>query len=80
MLQGDSVPRALGLSLVASNVFSAFDNNKFDFSANISSRMFENVPQNGPEYSHRNLVSGHCGEKKHRGLTVLVGLIFKLSP
>ena len=54
-LQGDSVPRALGLSLVASNVFSAFDNNKFDFSAKISSRMFETIAQNGPEYSHRNL-------------------------
>ena len=25
-------------------------------------------------------VSGHCGEKKHRGLAVLVGLIVKLSP
>ena len=24
--------------------------------------------------------SGHCGEKKHRGLAVLVGLIVKLSP
>ena len=25
-------------------------------------------------------VSGHCDEKKHRGLAVLVGLIVKLSP
>ena len=25
-------------------------------------------------------VSGHCGEKKHRALAVLVGLIIKLSP
>ena len=25
-------------------------------------------------------VSGHCGEKKHRGLAVLAGLIAKLSP
>ena len=25
-------------------------------------------------------VSRHCGEKKHRGLAVLVGLIVKLSP
>ena len=25
-------------------------------------------------------VSGHCGEKKHRALAVLVGLIVKLSP
>ena len=39
------MPRALGLSLVASNGFSAFDNNKFDFSAYISSRIFENIPQ-----------------------------------
>ena len=46
----------------------------------ISSQIFENIPQNGPEYSHRNLASGYCGEKKHRGLAVLVGLIVKLSP
>ena len=45
----------------------------------ISSQIFENIPQNGPEYSHRNLASGYCGEKKHRGLAVLVGLIVKLS-
>ena len=44
----------------------------------IYSRIFENTPQNGPEYSHRNLESGHCGEKKHRGLAVLVSLIVKL--
>ena len=25
-------------------------------------------------------VSGHCGENKHRGLAVLVGLIVKRSP
>ena len=25
-------------------------------------------------------VSGHCGEKKHRGLAVLLGLIVKFSP
>ena len=25
-------------------------------------------------------VSGHCGEKKHRRLAVLVGLIVKISP
>ena len=25
-------------------------------------------------------VSGHCGEKKHRGLAVVVGLIVKLTP
>ena len=49
------MPRVLGLSLVASNGFSAFDNNKFDFSAYISSRIFENIPQNGPEYSNTNL-------------------------
>ena len=28
--------------------------NKFKLN-NISSRIFENIPQNGPEYSHRNL-------------------------
>ena len=50
----------------------------------ISSRMFENIPQNGPEYSHRepgdNQVSDHCGEKKHRGFAFLVGHIINLSP
>ena len=49
----------------------------------ISSWIFENVPQKGLEYSHRNLaspVSGDCGENFHRGLAVLVGLIVKLSP
>ena len=50
----------------------------------ISSRLFEKIPQNGPEYSHRKLAiasfPGHCDEKKHRGLAVLVGLIVKFSP
>ena len=45
----------------------------------MSSRIFEDIPQNlarifalEPGDSQ---VSGHCGEKKHRGLAVLVGLI-----
>ena len=46
--------------------------------------MFENIPQNGPEYSHRNLAIARflvtAVTKKHRGLAVLVGLIVKLSP
>ena len=42
----------------------------------IYSRIFENVPQDAPEYSHRKLV---CGEKNHRGLAVLLGLIVKFS-
>ena len=50
----------------------------------IFSRIFENIPQNRPEYPHRSLsvsqVSSHCGENKHRELAVLVGLIVKLSP
>ena len=50
----------------------------------ISSRIFENLPQNGPEYSHRNLAITRflftAVRKKHRGLAVLVGLIVKLSP
>ena len=36
-------------------------------------RIFEQEPGDSQ-------VSGHCGEKKHRGLAVLVGLIVKLSP
>ena len=48
-----------------------------------SGRIFENIPQNGPEYSHRNMVIARflvtAVRKKHRGLAVLVGLIVKLS-
>ena len=46
------------------------------------SRIFENIPQNGPDIRDisDSQVSGHCGEKKHRGLAVLVGLVVKLSP
>ena len=51
----------------------------------IYSRIFENIPQNGPEYSHRNLMAIArflviAVRKKHRGLAVLVGLIAMLSP
>ena len=44
-----------------------------------TSRIFENIPQNGPEHPHRNLATGHCSEEKYRGLAVLVGIIVKLS-
>ena len=46
----------------------------------MSSRIFKNVPQKGPEYSHRNLASGYCGENLFRSLAVLLGLIVKVSP
>ena len=42
----------------------------------ISSRIFENILKMGQNIRTEN----HCGEKKHRGLAVLVGLIVKLSP
>ena len=50
----------------------------------ISSRIFENIPQNGPEFSHRILAIARflvtAVRKKHGGLAVLVGLSVKLSP
>ena len=50
----------------------------------MSSRIFENIPQNGPEYSHRNLAIARflvtAVRKNIGGLAVLVGLIVKLSP
>ena len=48
-----------------------------------TSRIFENIPQNGPEYSHRNLAIARflvTAVKQHRWLAVLVGLIVELSP
>ena len=52
--------------------------------AYISGRSFENIPQNGPEYSHRNLAIARffvtAVRKNVRGLAVLVGLIVKVSP
>ena len=52
--------------------------------AYISSQSFENIPQNGPEYSHRNLATARflvsAVRKNIRGLAVLFGLIFKVSP
>ena len=47
-----------------------------------SSRVFENIPQNGPDIRDigDSQVSGHCSDKKHRGLAVLVGVVVKLSP
>ena len=66
------------LGLIRSKECSAY---KF---GNISSRIFENVPQNGPEYSHRNLAIARflvtAVRKNIGGLAVLVGLIVKLSP
>ena len=41
----------------------------------ISSRIFENIPQNGPEYPNRNLAIA-----RFLVTAVLVGLIVKLSP
>ena len=51
----------------------------------MSSRIFDNIPQNGPEYSHRNLAIARflvtAVRKNVGGLhAVLVGLIVKLSP
>ena len=61
--------------------------NNFIFSDNHQcnpSQVLENIPQNGPEYSHRNLAIARflvtAVRKKHRGLAVLVGLIVKLNP
>ena len=42
--------------------------------------VFFYMSQKGPEYSHRNLASGHCGENLFTSLAVLLGLIVKLSP
>ena len=50
----------------------------------VSSQIFENIPQNGPEYSHRKLAIARflvtAVRKKHRRLAVPVGLIVKFSP
>ena len=50
----------------------------------ITSRIFENIPQNGPEYSHRKLAIARflvtAVRKNIEGVAVLVGLIVKLSP
>ena len=51
---------------------------------NISSRIFENLPEKctrifAQKAGHSQL-SGHCAERKHRGLAVLLGLIVKFSP
>ena len=61
--------------------------NNFIFSNNHQcnpSQVFESIPQNGLEYTHRNLAIARflvtAVRKKHRGLAVLVGLIVKLSP
>ena len=52
--------------------------------AYISSRSFENISQNGPEYSHRNLAIARylvtTVRKNIRGIAVLVGLIVRVSP
>ena len=50
----------------------------------ISSRIFENLPEKctrifAQKAGHSQL-SGHCAEKIHRGLAVLLGLIVKFSP
>ena len=50
----------------------------------ISRRIFENIPQNGPEYSHRNLAIARilvtAVRKNVWGLLSWLGLIVKLSP
>ena len=52
--------------------------------AYISSQSFENIPQNGSEYSHTNLATSRylvtTVRKNIRGLAVLVGLIVIVSP
>ena len=49
-----------------------------------TSRIFENIPQNGPEYSHRNLAIARflvtAVRKNIGGLLSWLGLIVKLSP
>ena len=70
------------MDLIHIEVFNIFSFYLFTYC--YSSRNFENIPQNGPEYSHRNLAIARflvtAVRKKHRGLAVLVGLIVKLNP
>ena len=70
------------MDLIHIEVFNIFS--FYLFTHCYSSRNFENIPQNGPvrifaQETGDSQVSGHCGENKHRGLAVLVGLIVKLT-